>query len=286
MTTPLTTGGQNRLRISFSGGRTSAYMLHYLSFEWPELEKWEMKAVFANTGKEAEGTLKFVQDCAHHWRIPITWVEAVPYTEKGWGVKAKVVNYETASRNGEPFEAMIAKLGIPRANEPFCSPQMKAAPMNAYMRSLGWKKYYTAIGIRVYEFDRMNPNYREERLIYPLVRAGITRPDILKWWGAQNFDLQIQPGMGNCDNCWKKDLLTLTRNARQNPESFEWWREMTSKYGELNPRNIRLKPPFNFYRGNLSPDDILKLSKSPDGHISKMAKVKKLNSCSESCEPF
>jgi len=61
--------------ISFSGGRTSAYML------WRVLQsnggKLPAEAIvcFANTGKECEETLDFVNDCANNWDVPITWIE-------------------------------------------------------------------------------------------------------------------------------------------------------------------------------------------------------------------
>lgn len=272
-------------------------MLHYLWFEWPERERWDMKVVFANTGKEAAETLQFVKDCEDRWGIPVTWVEAIPYTEKGWGILAKIVTYETASRNGEPFEAMIAKLGIPTTHSPFCSDQLKSVAMKAYMRHVGWKGYYTAIGIRADEMDRIGENYKKERLIYPLMGdatydigkiqgKATAKPEILEWWAEQPFDLKVRKGKGNCDNCWKKDLLTLCRNMRTDPASFDWWQQMTDKYGHHNPRGMKLLPPFNFYRGNLSPKDILALSKLPDSQINKMAKKQKLDGCSESCEPF
>ena len=58
--------------ISFSGGRTSAYML------WRVLDAnggltAQTVVCFANTGKEVEATLRFVRDCASHWRVPIHW---------------------------------------------------------------------------------------------------------------------------------------------------------------------------------------------------------------------
>jgi 3'-phosphoadenosine 5'-phosphosulfate sulfotransferase (PAPS reductase)/FAD synthetase len=60
--------------ISFSGGRTSAYML------WRVLQSnnglpSDAMVIFANTGKEEEATLKFVNDCSVNWNVPITWLE-------------------------------------------------------------------------------------------------------------------------------------------------------------------------------------------------------------------
>ncbi len=53
--------------ISFSGGRTSAYML------WRVLQAngglpAEAVVCFANTGKEDEETLRFVQDVSANWQ--------------------------------------------------------------------------------------------------------------------------------------------------------------------------------------------------------------------------
>lgn len=53
--------------ISFSGGRTSAYMLRrILNAHGGELPA-DVHAVFANTGKERLETLDFVHECAAHW---------------------------------------------------------------------------------------------------------------------------------------------------------------------------------------------------------------------------
>ena len=90
--------------ISFSGGRTSAYML------WRVLQENDMKlpadaiVCFANTGKEHPLTLDFVHDCERSWGVEIHWLE---YTAED--PRFKRVTYETASRTGEPFEALITK---------------------------------------------------------------------------------------------------------------------------------------------------------------------------------
>lgn len=147
---------RKRLLISFSGGRTSAFMCWWLLNKWEQRNEYDIVIVFANTGKEDEGTLFFVDECAVEFGLNIIWVEGYPSEKgKGWSVKHKIVNYETAARKGEPFEAMIAKLGIPSTNAPFCSDQLKRKAIESYLKSIGWGKssYIKAIGIRAEETD-------------------------------------------------------------------------------------------------------------------------------------
>ncbi len=89
--------------ISFSGGRTSAYMV------WRVLQSNaglppDTVICFANTGKEVEATLRFVRECGERWHVPIHWLE---YRDAPPGFA--VVDFSSASRQGEPFEALIRK---------------------------------------------------------------------------------------------------------------------------------------------------------------------------------
>ena len=65
--------------ISFSGGRTSAYMLYQtIQAHDGNLPNY-LKVCFANTGKEMLQTLEFVEECSINWGVDITWLE---YTGK------------------------------------------------------------------------------------------------------------------------------------------------------------------------------------------------------------
>ena len=292
---------KKKLLISFSGGKTSGYMLWWLMNRWQKKDEYDIVVVFANTGKESFETLLFVHQCSVNWNIPIIWVEALPVQSKRgkwWGVSHKIVDYFTASRgkkliNGEfemtPFEEMIIKLGIPTTNAPFCSDQLKKKAINSYLKSIGWRSFYKAIGIRTDELDRINENYKKLRIFYPLAfLKPTTKIQVNGWWKRQAFILQVHEDSGNCDNCWKKDLPRLVRNAERIPESFDWWEFMTLKYGNIQNRKgtIKLKPPFNFYRGNISPSFIKSLVGFSKNKINEMAKQHRLNGCSESCEAY
>ena len=90
--------------ISFSGGRTSAYMLKQIVNAHGGQLPAEATVVFANTGMERPETLDFIDTCARAWAIDIVWVEldrAAPH-------RTRIVDYATASRNGEGCESRMA----------------------------------------------------------------------------------------------------------------------------------------------------------------------------------
>lgn len=276
---------KKKLVISFSGGKTSAYMLWWLHNEWQDRHNWEMLTVFANTGKEVEGTLFFVDECSQEWDIPIIWIEGYPSDKgKGWAVNHKIVTYETASRNGEPFEAMIKRLGIPNQKAPFCSPQLKREAIKSYLKGIGWKDYYIAIGIRYDEPERIVYS-KKQKIIYPLANINpVTKRNVSEWWAKQPFDLNIHPEDGNCDRCWKKSFVKLARAMNRKPDTFDWWDRMAQQYGMLNPRIEGEQQ--NFYRGNKSVLDIRKMAEISHTDLKQLAMFEVLDGCNQSCEVF
>ena len=158
------------IQISFSGGRTSGYML-YKILEANNGLPDRAKVIFTNTGREMEQTLDFVQECSDKWNVDIIWLE---YDLVNGKVTYKEVNHETASRNGEPFEKLIQyKKVLPNVLMRFCTIELKIRTAKRYLRNpleLGWRNWVNAVGIRYDEPKRLNVK-QKKRCIYQVVSS-------------------------------------------------------------------------------------------------------------------
>lgn len=246
---------KEKLLVSFSGGETSAYMLGWILENWSD--RYEIKVVFANTGEENEETLIFVERCSNYFNIEVVWIEGVFHKEKGKGTTHKIVDFKTATRGKDLFDQMIQVYGIPNKSYPHCNRELKLQPIKSYLRDLGWTKYQTAIGIRFDEFDRVNSNRKELRLLYPLAtEAKMTKPKINFWWSQQPFRLELKGYQGNCKTCWKKSENKLLKIAHEDPEKFNSFKILEEKYSNYVPESRSLDKPYDykitFFRNNRS----------------------------------
>lgn len=220
--------------ISFSGGRTSAYMLWRVLQENNGLPK-EAIVCFANTGKEDEATLEFVRDCGEKWGVPIVWLEYQRAEETK--DRFKVVSFETASRDGEPFEELIRSRNyLPNPVSRFCTVELKVRTIHRYLKSIGWTEWDSMLGIRADEQRRLakigNQDYgKHEEKIAPLGQAGITKEMVGEFWRNQPFDLGL-PNMngvtmhGNCDLCYLKGGAQVLSLIKEKPSRAIWWAKM------------------------------------------------------------
>ena len=197
--------------IPTSGGRSSAYLLHRVLEANSGLPDGTV-SLFCNTGKEEEATLEFVRDIASNWNIPITWLE---YRD---GAGFEVVTFDTASRNGEPFEAIIRQRGgvLPNPRARYCSSEMKTRTMHRYLRSIGWTEWDTMLGIRADEPQRVakfrfnpHPETKDEFVRIPLADAFVGSGEVGEFWKNSVFDLHLpnhngKTMHGNCDLCFLK----------------------------------------------------------------------------------
>lgn len=226
--------------ISFSGGRTSAYMLKMILDAHGGTLPDDVHVCFANTGKEREETLRFVHECESRWGVRVNWLEfltdrkRVPVAER-----FAIVGYNSAARNGEPFERMLRlKQRAPNSFRRFCTQLLKVQAMTDFAEAVGWQEgsYAECVGIR---FDEMHRYFklkeRNEKLgrdvRAPLVKDRKTKRDVMAFWSAQPFDLQLRPSEGNCDLCFLKGRKTLTHLIARDPASAKWWSDMEALTG-------------------------------------------------------
>jgi hypothetical protein len=225
------------LVCTFSGGRTSAFMGLFLK-DYCKYDEYDKLYIYANTGKELPETLDFINKCDKEWNLNVVWIEAKINKEKGVGTDFKVVDYETASRNGEPFEAMMQAYPIPTSYASNCTRELKQVPIDKFVKSLGYKEVVKAMGIRFDERHRESNTSLDQGIIYPLIYdIQVDSSFIRNWWDRQSFDLGINDYQGNCDLCFKKSLRKRMTLIKENPKSVEWWIKMENKYGtEKLPR--------------------------------------------------
>jgi hypothetical protein len=279
----------NRLAISFSGGRTSGLMLRRLL---DTVRDTEVVTMFANTSQEDDRTLEFVDRVDREWGAKVVWLEAIVHDGHGEGTTHRVVDFATANRAGDVFESAIAKYGIPNKSFPgSCTRELKLRPTTSYLRSIGWGPgtYDTAIGIRADEMDRMDSMAEKKRFIYPLAKSGITKQDVLAFWSAQPFDLQVPEHLGNCTWCWKKSLRKHLTIAIERPEAFDFPRRMEAKYANAGAgEGVR-----TFFRSHMTVQDIFDKATAPFERFTENRVVQLPlglmdvpDGCSESCEIY
>lgn len=286
--------------ISFSGGRTSGLMLYRILEAHGGTLPADVRVAFANTGKERPETLRFVHECETRWGVPIHWIEwrATPRRAEGTASLAawiaandpdrrmvapegfERVGFNSASRGGEPFEALIAmKQRLPNWQERWCTEFLKVAPLTALIESFGWKagEYQEVIGLRADEGHRIlkslaNAKFRWDRKLkkevprepprlvrHPLSKVGITSGDVLRFWlgpsgrmeaeqTPQGFDLGLQPHEGNCDLCFMKGRGLRKRLIRDVPGVAEWWNRQETERGQFFDRRDRVQDLINEVR--------------------------------------
>ena len=215
--------------ISFSGGRTSGYMLRrILDAHGGDLPD-DVLVCFANTGREMPATLDFVRDCAAHWSVRVHWLE---YRWAPGGPSVVEVSHNNLSREGEPFEQLLAsKTFLPNPVARFCTTELKIRTIKRFVRSLGWSHWANVIGLRADEPRRVLKALDTKRTkkdrwhnLCPLALADIDEASVFEFWRSQPFDLKLAgPWEGNCDGCFLKNRAAISRMLKDHPDRMKWW---------------------------------------------------------------
>jgi 3'-phosphoadenosine 5'-phosphosulfate sulfotransferase (PAPS reductase)/FAD synthetase len=199
--------------ISFSGGRTSAYML------WRILDvglQPDVHIVFADTGKEREETYAFIREIEKRWVVNIVWTH----------------------RPGYFTQLITDKKFLPNPVMRFCTSELKIEPMRAFMLAQGYETWTNVVGFRRDEQGRVSrTRLRENESTepwlsqFPLYEAGVTERDVTRFWKAQPFDLQLRKHEGNCDLCFLKGTSLRSGIIRDKPDLAAWWVEQEQRIG-------------------------------------------------------
>lgn len=227
--------------VSFSGGRTSGFLLRQVLDAWGGTLPAGGHVLFANTGKEHPATLKFVHEIETRW-CPVTWIEY-----RFEQPKFAIVNYETADRTGEHFATLIRKKQrLPTPPSRFCTTELKVRPMERYMKSLGLEEFTCVMGLRADEQLRVSRvrGIVDRDISVPLADAGATESDVLAFWKRSEFDLPWpldQKYFGNCDLCFLKSAHRINHVLQAMPEAAKWWMDMEAELGQR----------FNFHRADI-----------------------------------
>ena len=145
--------------VSFSGGRTSAYLCHLM------IEKFgrdNVDFVYMDTGGEHPKTYDFIRNVNEHFNLNLTCLRGDFSKPMGKGVGYKIVSIDEIGPDLVPFKGMMAKYGVPYIGGMFCTDRMKLKPYKKYCDdTYGAKSYETWLGIRADEPKR----YLSERVV-------------------------------------------------------------------------------------------------------------------------
>ena len=234
--------------VSFSGGRTSGFMLRKI-LDAHGGQPENLKVCFQNTALEHPKTYDFIAQVEKEWGVNIAWLEYLVDADGKEGFR--VTDRDSYLRDGEPFEALIKKKNyLPNPVARICTGNLKVRTMERYLETLpAFTGGYThAIGLRHDEPRRVH-RVRGERgvqeIVCPLFDDEIDKPKVLDWWSKQSFDLDLpHPAAGNCVGCLLKGTRQTEELMTVMPEHFDWWVKaekipLSSKPGGGTFRNDR-----------------------------------------------
>jgi hypothetical protein len=284
--------------VSFSGGRTSAYMV-YLMEKKRKNEGWEVEYVFCDTGAEHPKTYEFVKNVVKHFNINLTCLKAVIPKENGVGPTFSVIGIDSIGWDLSVMKDMVTKYGNFTVSRPKCTDRLKTIILDKWRKkTYGKGTYYTWLGMRIDEprrlkfindnhdlFTKKNSNPQKIRYLAEICEN--TKQDVIDWWSTQPFDLEIEEHLGNCVFCVKKSDIKIARAARDEPQLFNEWNEvMTGEHVRLVKSDLH--GVGKIYRKWQSPEELIAtFSDVPTESLTKTQRITaKLDEggCAESCE--
>lgn len=271
--------------VSFSGGRTSAYLVHLME-QRRKAEGLDVSYIFIDTGAEHPKTYQFVRNVVKHWGIDLVCLRLNVNPELGKANGYTVVGLDDICHDLQPWKDMMSKYGTPyNPGGAFCTDRMKLVPFTKYCKE-HFGEWQTWLGIRADEPRRLG---KKDGFSYLADISDFEKQDVLEWWSEQTFDLGIEEWLGNCVFCIKKGINKIALAAKDEPELANLFASAVCS-DKVRIVECRKAPSLEMYRGRQSLQQIVDTwSATPrDEIISSLRGAKRFDSgsCSESCEVF
>ena len=268
--------------VSFSGGRTSAYLCYLMKEKFGD----EVDFIYMDTGAEHPKTYDFIRSVNDAFNLNLTCLRTDFDTPLGAGNNYKIVDIDSIGPDLQPFRVMMEKYGTPYIGGMFCTDRMKLVPFNKYCKEkYGKGGYQTWLGIRADEPKRLG---KKDGIRYLAEISDFEKEDILDFWSEQDFDLDLPEHLGNCVFCPKKSNLKLAATQRDEPEFYHNF--LTEIYSDSVRHDDKTGHWSKMYRGKKSLEQVVAMFDGSTGNEIKSrirgAKMTDTGSCSESCEVF
>jgi len=270
--------------ISFSGGRTSAYLVHLMEQKRKAGEIDNVHYVFMDTGAEHPKTYEFIRNCVEHFGIDLVCLRVNINPTLGEANGYDVVQLSACKPDLQPWRDMSQKYGTPHVHGAFCTQFMKTRPYYKYCDDqFGKDNYISWLGIRVDEGNRLK---QKDGMRYLAEISPMEKNDILGWWKQQDFDLEIESEwLGNCVFCLKKGTNRIELARRSEPRMAMSFDAMLK-----NPENRvaegKKAPNEYIFRNTMSLETIEKSYEGVSTEQLMSGMRMQSGSCAESCEVF
>lgn len=139
--------------VSFSGGRTSAYLCHLMI---ERFGRENVDFIFMDTGGEHPKTYEFIRNVNDYFKLNLICLRTDFSSDLGVGNSYYEVSIDDIGPDLIPFKQMMAKYGVPYIGGMFCTDRMKLVPFTKYCKKrYGKGGYETWLGIRADEAARV-----------------------------------------------------------------------------------------------------------------------------------
>lgn len=275
---------EKKIVVSFSGGRTSAYMCKILK----ELYGDNLIVIFFNTSAEHPKTYKFIREVNEAFDLNLVCLEVdINYDGRN---NYRIVDINDMQCDLSAFGPVTQKYGRPSYQSALCTREMKERLCKRYLKmvhglsSSDVDEFDLWLGIRADEPKRVVgealyrrlrkdedmddwdiieayrgatlPEYADEYLDRRIAERGpvkylaeisdFDKQDVLDFWKTMPFDLEIPEHLGNCVFCVKKSVNKVALAMKDEPELAAQWQLMMDC---ANNREDLTNPKYRKYAG-------------------------------------